>query len=199
MFLILFLLILAISYSHSQNIMYSLKGQFLAEKMVEEKALAYFDLYYMEGKWIIIDWGSGGSGEIILVDGKNSKRKRFADSIDAVLGSSMWKNKKIVGAYEYPSWTPHVFEFDPITESFTNLNPPKFLLASLNDVISLPSKQIIGSAFLGAFRTWIFYFNGDTLKLWVIFDWARGKLFEKSDTIIGIGSNPTGTGLVTKY
>jgi hypothetical protein len=40
MFLILFL-ILAIS-CYSQNIVYSLKGQFLAEKIVEEKALAGF-------------------------------------------------------------------------------------------------------------------------------------------------------------
>jgi hypothetical protein len=192
MFLILFL-ILAIS-CYSQNIVYSLKGQFSAEKMIEEKALADFDVYHMEGKWIIFDWRKGE----VLIDGK---RKKFADSIDIVLGSSTWKNKKIIGAYEHPWSTPYVFEFDPITESFTNLNPPKIFLVSLNDVIYLPSKHIIGSAFLGVFRTWIFHFNGDTLsdtlKLSVNFDWAagwNGKMYEMGDTIIGIGSNPTGLG-----
>jgi hypothetical protein len=83
MFLILFL-ILAISYScYSQNTVYSIKGQFSAEKIIEEKALADFDVHYVVGKWIIIDWSSGE----ILIDGK---RKKFADSIYVSLGSSMW-------------------------------------------------------------------------------------------------------------
>jgi hypothetical protein len=191
MFLILFL-ILAIS-CYSQNIVYSLKGQFSAEKMIEEKALADFDVYYVVGKWIIVDWSKGE----ILIDGK---RKKFADSIYVSLGSSMWRGNRIIVVYDYPSWSPpyYIFEFDPVSESFTSLDSPNFILVSLNDVIYLPSKQIIASAFLGVFRTWIIYFNGDTLKLNnVNLNWARGscgKLYEMGDTIIGIGSNPTGLG-----
>ena len=190
MFLILFL-ILAIS-CYSQNIVYSLKGQFLAERIVEERAVAGFHVYYVVGKWVIVDWRSGE----ILVDGK---RKKFADYIYVSLGSSMWKNNRIIVGYDYPSWDPpyYIFEFDPVNELFTSLNSPNFYLIYINDVISLPSKQIIGSAFLGVFRTHIFYFNGDTLKLNVNFDWAagsNGKTYEMGDVIIGIGSNPTGLG-----
>jgi hypothetical protein len=190
MFLILFL-ILAIS-CYSQNTVYSIKGQFLAEKIVEEKALAYFDVYYIERKWIIIDWRNGE----ILVDGK---RKKFADSIYVSLGSSMWRGNRIIVGYDYPSWSPpyYIFEFDPVNELFASLNSPNFLLLHINDVVSLPSKQIIGSAFLGVFRTWIFYFNGDTLKSNASFHWAAGlgvKMYEMGDVIIGIGSNPTGLG-----
>jgi hypothetical protein len=191
MFLILFL-ILAIS-CYSQNTVYSIKGQFLAEKIVEEKASAGFNVYYVVGKWVIVDWRSGE----ILVDGK---RKKFADSIYVTLGSSMWKNNRIILGYDYPSWDPpyYIFEFDPVSESFTSLDSPNLILVSLNDVIYLPSKQIIASAFLGGFRTWIFYFNGDTLKLNnVNLNWAagwKGKMYEMGDVIIGIGSNPTGLG-----
>jgi hypothetical protein len=190
MFLILFL-ILAIS-CYSQNIVYSLKGQFSAEKIVEEKALAGFNVHYVGGKWVIVDWSSGE----ILIDGK---RKKFADSIYVSLGSSMWRGNRIIVGYDYPSWSPpyYIFEFDPVSELFTSLDSPNFILVSLNDVIYLPSKQIIASAFLGVFRTWIIYFNGDTLKLNANFNWARGsrgKLYEMGDTIIGIGSNPTGLG-----
>jgi hypothetical protein len=120
MFLILFL-ILAIS-CYSQNIVYSLKGQFLAEKIVEEKALAGFDVYYVVGKWIIVDWGNGE----IVVDGK---RKKFADSIYVTLGSSMWKNNRIILGYDYPKWEPpyYILEFDPLNELLTSLNsPPNF-------------------------------------------------------------------------
>jgi hypothetical protein len=122
MFLILFLLISVISYSHSQNIMYSLKGQFLLEKMLEEKALTGFNVYYVGGKWIIVDWGSG---EIVI----NGRRRKFADSISVSLGSSMWRGNRIIVGYDYPSWDPpyYIFEFDPVSESFTSLDsPPNF-------------------------------------------------------------------------
>ena len=136
MFLILFL-ILAISYScYSQNTVYSIKGQFSAEKIIEEKALADFDVHYVVGKWVIIDWSSGE----ILIDGK---RKKFADSIYVSLGSSIWKNNRIIVGYDYPSWDPpyYIFEFDPVSESFNSLNSPNFFLYYINDVISLPLKN----------------------------------------------------------
>jgi hypothetical protein len=102
---------------------YSLKGQFLAEKIVEEKASTDFDVHYVVGKWIIIDWSSGE----ILIDGK---RKKFADSIYVSLGSSIWKNNRIIVGYDYPSWHPpyYIFEFDPVSESFNSLNSPNFFI-----------------------------------------------------------------------
>ncbi len=182
----LFILILISSiFSYAQTIH---SKEMIVEKIIEESMGSMGHVYYINNKWLIIDWSRG---EILLSDTK--LRRKFGE-VYSVKGSGRWENGIIIG-YRDTARTSHVVLYDITKDSLADITdqiPVGSTFSNIREVI-LPESWNWAALLINSADGYLYYNNFNSFKKVATFQWVigGGRVFLFNDTIlIGFGVSP---------
>jgi hypothetical protein len=160
----------------------------IVEKIIEESMGSMGHVYYINNKWLIIDWSRG---EILLSDTK--LRRKFGE-VYSVKGSGRWENGIIIG-YRDTARTSHVVLYDITKDSLADITdqiPVGSTFSNIREVI-LPESWNWAALLINSADGYLYYNNFNSFKKVATFQWVigGGRVFLFNDTIlIGFGVSP---------
>jgi len=185
MLFILILISSIFSFSYGQTIH---SKEMIVEKIIEESVSSMGDVYYINNKWLIIDWNRG---EILLSDTK--LRRKFGD-VSSVKGSGRWENGIIIG-YRDTADNPHVVLYDITKDSLVDITDQIPVGSTFSNIIEviLPESWNWAALLINSADGYLYYNNFNSFKKVATFQWVIGgeRVFLFNDTIlIGFGVSP---------